>query len=608
LETTASRDGPNCGRDQIAAAYSHRINQLQQQRDQAIVQRGRYYWYLIASLIALVAFLILSFLPHLFPVWAVFVPAVAAVAAFKQARKHDRCQRDSVRLLDMYHRGLQGLQHEWMGQGDPGLDLQITSHLSARDLDLFGEGSLFELLCDVQTPAGRDILAHWLQSPASPEEVISRQDAIRSLRDRTDLREKLALLREDEASEYSWNRLREWLAASPIQFPRWAPWVGLLLSLALASVAACGWYQVIKPQETLWTMAFIGTAQGALALFLRRRVRLVLDGLQVPARRLESLCRMCLLMEGERPASPLLVQMQRRIRGSSACISRLQHLVRLREFRDNELYFYACLLLLWSTQWTMRIESWRQRHGHELIQWLTVLGEFETLMAVAAYAHENPDDPNPELTREAPLFEASGMGHPLMDPRKCVPNDLKLGTGTQFLLVTGSNMSGKSTLLRAAGVNATLAWMGAPVRAKSLRLSPLQVCASIRVDDSLLSGRSHFYAEVERLKAMLERAASGPPVFFLIDELFGGTNSADRRVAAEAVIRLLVERQAIGLVTSHDLALTEIAEKSGSKGANVHFTDSPTEAGVNFDYRLRPGKVDHSNALKIIRLIGIPLN
>ena len=169
-------------------------------------------------------------------------------------------------------------------------------------------------------------------------------------------------------------------------------------------------------------------------------------------------------------------------------------------------------------------------------------------------------------------------------------------------------MSGKSTLLRAAGLNSTLAWMGAPVRAKRLRLSPLQVCASIRVDDSLMNGRSHFYAEVERLKAMFHCAASDPPVLFLIDELFGGTNSADRRVAAEAVIRLLVERGAIGLVTSHDLALTEIAEKRELKGANVHFADLPTAEGLSFDYHLRPGKVEHSNALKIIRMMGIPLN
>jgi len=176
------------------------------------------------------------------------------------------------------------------------------------------------------------------------------------------------------------------------------------------------------------------------------------------------------------------------------------------------------------------------------------------------------------------------------------------------LLVTGSNMSGKSTLLRAVGLNATLARMGAPVRATRLRLSPLQVCASIRIDDSLLSGRSHFYAEVERLKTMFDRAASGPPVLFLIDELFGGNNSADRRVAAEAVIRLLIERQAIGLLTSHDLTLTEIPGERELKGANVHFSDLPTAEGLSFDYHLRPGKVEHSNALKIIKMMGIPLD
>lgn len=607
-EKVVSTDSAPCARDQIISTYRARIAQLERQRDRAIIQRTRCYWYLIASLITLVTSFYLYFWPHLLPLWAFVLPIAAAMVAYGEVRKRDGRARDSVRLLVLYQRRLPRLQHEWMGKGDPGLDLQMTDHLSARDLDLFGEGSLFELLCDVQTPAGREALADWLQAPAPPEEVISRQHAIRLLCDRTELRERLALLGEDEASEYSWNRLRDWLGASPVRFPPWAPWAALLLSLSMASVAACGWREVISLHDTLRLLAVIGTGEGALALFLRRRVRSILEGLGVPARRLESLRRICMLIEGERADSPLLIQIQRRLQGSPKHISSLQRLLQVREWRDNELLFWPLLLLLWSTQWTMRIERWRQRHGHELVQWLTALGEFEALMAIAVYAYENPDDPNPELAREGPLFEASGMGHPLMDARACVPNDLRLGGDTQFLLVTGSNMSGKSTLLRVTGVNATLAWMGAPVRATSLRLSQVQVCTSMRVDDSLLNGRSHFYAEVERLKSMLERAASGPPVLFLIDELFGGTNSADRRVAAEAVIRLLVERRAIGLVTSHDLALTEIAEKSGSKGANVHFTDSQADDEMHFDYRLRPGKVDHSNALKIIRLIGIPLN
>ena len=607
-ETAASTEGPESARDQIASTYRANIVQLQRQRERAILQRGRCYGYLITSLIALVASFYLSFGPHLLPLWAFFLPLVAALWAFEEERKRDSRARDSGCLHDFYRRRLQRLQHEWMGKGDPGVDLEMADHLSARDLDLFGEGSLFELLCDVQTPAGRDVLAHWLQSPAPPEEAISRQHAIRSLSGRTDLREKLALLSGDEASEYSWNRLRDWLAASPIRFPRWAPWVGLLLSLSMASVAVCGWNEVLEPHDVLRALAVIGTAEAALAFFLRRRVRVVLAGMQLPASKFESMRRMCTLVDAEPMEGPLLSRVQLRLRGLPKLVSQLQRLVRTREMRDNEWLFYPLVLLLWNTQWTMRIERWRQLHGHDLLEYLTVLGEFEALMAIAAHAYENPADAYPELVGEGPLFEATGMGHPLMDVRTCVQNDLTLGGETRFLLVTGSNMSGKSTLLRAAGLNATLALMGAPVRAARLRLSPLQVCASIRIDDSLMNGRSHFYAEVERLKAMFDRAASGPPILFLIDELFGGTNSADRRVAAEAVIRLLVERGALGLVTSHDLALTEIAEKRELKGANVHFADLPTSEGLSFDYHLSPGKVEHSNALKIIRMMGIPLN
>lgn len=203
-------------------------------------------------------------------------------------------------------------------------------------------------------------------------------------------------------------------------------------------------------------------------------------------------------------------------------------------------------------------------------------------------------------------MEAIALGHPLMDRRTCVCNDLLLTEQKRFLLLTGSNMSGKSTLLRAVGLNATLAWMGAPVYAKRLRLSRLQVCASIRIQDSLLDGSSRFYAEVQRLKAMLDLEKDGKPVLFLIDELFGGTNSADRRVAAEAVIRSLVEHQGIGLVTTHDLALSEIGEMKDLKGMNVHFTDLPTADGqLKFDYRIRSGRLDHGNALKIVKMVGL---
>lgn len=600
-------NGSQSGRDRIAWSYKARIAELQHQHKTSIVQRGKYYAYGVACGIALATLIYLHFRTLLLPLWPAILPTVAGIVALREARKQERRVRDSKCLLGFYDRRLQRAQHDWMGKGDPGLDLQIADHLSARDLDLFGKGSLFELLCDVETPSGREALAAWLQRPAAPDEVLLRQQAILSLRDRTDLREKLTLQREGEPSRFSWDTLVGWLVSSPVKFPRWLPWIALLLSLSMGVVALCGSKGVLEPRNAVWLAVAVGGAEATLALTFRRPVRFVLTGLHLPARKIEAMRRMCALLDGERFESPLLVLMQNKLRGSADRIARFQKLVRLRELRDSEYLFYPLAALLWSTQFTIRIELWRQRHGSELVEWLTVLGEFEALVAIAAYAYENPQDPFPEFVSCGPLFDATGMGHPLLDVRTCVQNDLKLGLETQFLLVTGSNMSGKSTLLRAAGLNATLAWMGAPVRATSLRLSQVQVCASIRVDDSLLNGQSRFYAEVERLKAIFELTISGPPVFFLIDELFGGTNSADRRVAAEAVIRLFVERQAIGLVTSHDLSLAEIPEKPELKGTNVHFTDSPSDEGLRFDYRLRTGKADRSNALKIIRLIGIPL-
>jgi MutS domain V len=595
-------------RSQVVSSYSARIAHLQQQHLQAVIQRRRSSEYIAASVICTAAFLYLCFSLHSLPVWAAALPVIAAIVALTYARKCNRQTRDYLKLLDSYRRRIQCIQQEWMGNGDPGVDLKSPNHLSAYDLDLFGEGSLFELLCDVGSPAGRDALAQWLQNPCSRAEAISRQEAIRSLTFRSSLREKLALARSGEANEYSWDRLRGWFVAVPVYFPIWAPGLLRLLSTLMVLSAAAGFVHLMSAGEVLWVIALAGLPEGVLALFLHHRVQSVLEGLYLSSRQLESLRQLCSLFESECLESPLLTHMKQTLQGASKLISRLQRLVAKRELRYNEWFCWPAIFLAWNSQCSMQIERWRQQHGHTLVQLLNVLGEFEALMALAAYAYENPEDSYPELVEEGPRFEATGLGHPLMDVRSCVRNDLKLGGEVRFLLVTGSNMSGKSTLLRATGLNATLAWMGAPVRASHLRLSPLKVCASIRINDSLMSGRSHFLAEVERLKATLDCAASPTPVLFLIDELFSGTNSADRRVAAEAVIRLLVQRRAIGMVTSHDLSLAEIAENRESRGLNVHFAHLSSAEGLVFDYHLQPGKVEQSNALKIIRMIGIPIN
>ena len=593
-------------RNQVVCFYQARVQELVRFRALATASRARYLLVVLVLSVALAILLLLSFGIAVLPFWLAALPLLPGIVSLERARRSQARAREMNGLVGMYQRRLARAQHEWMGKGDPGIDLRMPDHLNARDLDLFGDGSMFELLCDVDTPAGRETLATWFQNPASRTEAISRQKSIQSLRDRMDLRERLALLREGEASEYSWNALREWLVADPVMLPRWMPSSLPFLPLTMILVAGCRWAGFLQGITAVWLIAALVVVEVVLVVFLRRRILSILFDLHLPARKVESLRRLCAFIREEHWENPRLVDLQGKLRGSSERIAGLQRLVRLLKLRDSDFLVWPYLLLAGTTQVASRIEWWRQRHGRELVEWITVLGEFEVLMAIAAYAYENPDDPFPEFVDGTTLFEAKDLGHPLIDPQKCISNDLVLDRETRFLMVTGSNMSGKSTLLRAVGLNATLAWMGAPVRASQLRISPVQVCTSIRIDDSLLDGTSRFYAEVQRLKVVLDLARSGAPVLFLIDELFAGTNSADRRVAAEAVIRALLDHQAIGLVTSHDLALSEIGEMQKLKGANVHFTDLATTDGpMMFDYRIHEGRLEHGNALKIIRLVGL---
>jgi DNA mismatch repair ATPase MutS len=253
------------------------------------------------------------------------------------------------------------------------------------------------------------------------------------------------------------------------------------------------------------------------------------------------------------------------------------------------------------------VESWRRHNGAAVRRWLTATGEIEALCSLASHAFEHPDDPFPEFTAEGPWFEAEGIAHPFLPESRVVRNDARIGGELRLLVVSGSNMSGKSTLLRTLGINAVLAQAGAPVRARRLRMSRLAVGASIRITDSLQGGVSRFYAEILRLRQILDLTGAGTPVLFLIDEFLHGTNSHDRRIGAEAVVRSLVERGAIGLITTHDLALADIAAVLGERAANVHFEDQIENRQIHFDYVLRPGVVRKSNAIELMRSVGLEI-
>jgi hypothetical protein len=524
---------------------------------------------------------------------------------------HDRILRDrelAQRAVRYYERGLARIEDRWAGTGEPGDRFHDPAHPYAEDLDLFGKGGLFELLSTARTRAGENTLARWLLQSAPPEIVLERQAAVAELRPKLDLREDLALLGEDVRACGDPKALIAW-AESPPVLVRGA---GRIAATALSlTMLICGcywaWASSIPSRVAFLCVLAINSAFG---LAFRRRVLTVIVRVDEAQRDLSLLAKVLARLERERFTCPRLTQLRTALESTpeaSRRIGRLNRWMELLDSRENWLMRVVGPPLLYATQVTFAIEAWRADSGPQVRGWIEAAGEFEALSALAGYAYEHPQDPFPEISAAAgPCFEVEGLGHPLLPAARCVRNDLRLGGGLCLLVVSGSNMSGKSTLLRSVGVSAVMAMAGAPVRATRLRVSSLSVGASIRSSDSLQDGTSRFYAEITRLRKLVDLAAAGS-LLFLIDELLNGTNSHDRQIGAEAVVRGLVNRGAIGLVTTHDLALTQITAALEPRGANVHFEDHLEDDKITFDYRMRPGVVTKSNALELMRSVGLDI-
>ncbi len=538
-------------------------------------------------------------------IWAilalvVFVPAVIAhgrvVAGLRRA----------VGISAHHERGLARLDDRWSGAGAAGTRFLDEEHPYAADLDLFGVGSLFERLCMARTASGEATLASWLLRPAPPDEVARRHEAVAELRSKLDFREDLALLGDDIRSGVAPESLAAW-GATPHRRPSTATrWLVGLVAAATA-LAIVGWFMEATGGVPLVALLAV---EAAIAYGLAGRSRRALEEVEDRAVELATLAGLLARIERERFDSPRLVELHAALgdagRPASARIARLAGQVRWLESRHNVFFALFGSLLLWKTQFALAIGSWRATEGASIGRWLEVVGQFEAYVSLASYAYENPGDPFPEIVGAGPCLEGEGVGHPLLAADRCVRNDLALGEALRVLAVSGSNMSGKSTWLRTVGINAVLAQAGAPVRARRFRISPLAIGGTLRVHDSLQAGRSRFYAEILRLKQLVDLSKQPPPLLFLIDEVLHGTNSADRLLGAEAVIRSLIGRGAIGLFTTHDLTLAEIADRLGPIAVNVHFADHLDDDGrLAFDYRMRPGVVRQSNALALMRAVGL---
>jgi len=547
----------------------------------------------------------------LFPPYWLILPVVVYLALAVLHEFTLRARNRSELASEYYRRGLARIEDRWSGTGKTGERFLERKYLYAEDLDIFGKGSLFELLSQARLPMGENVLAEWLCAPSNPETILERQVLVTELRDNLELREYLAVTGEALRSRLAPESLTEWAEGAPV-LPG-GPWRGIAVALSFVAIAAIIFLFTNRIYTPLLSVLAI---EVTMRRWLRRRAEQVMKGVACNAEGLLLFAQVLERFEHEKFASAKLQAMAASLRGerlhrqpASQLVRKLARIVYWIDGEHSLLGHLAEVPFLYSVQVGFAAEAWRRRWGRELRSWTTAAGEMEALLSLAAYAYEHPQDPFPTFVdglTAGPLFHGVELGHPLLADAKCVRNSVSLDQNTRVLLVSGSNMSGKSTFLRTVGINAVLAMAGAPICGKSLQLSSLALGTRIRSGDSLQEGRSNFYTEILHIRRVFElMKQSNYPLLFLFDELLEGTNSIDRRIGAQSLLEALLKNGAIGIVTTHDLALTEIGAALGAPLRNMHFADQVVAGEMVFDYRLRDGIVTKSNALELMRLVGL---
>ena len=557
--------------------------------------------------------------------WAGVAALVVAFAVLVVVHARVHAKKDEKQAAVRFHeRALARMAGKWRTFASNGQRFAVETHPYGGDLDVFGRSSLFQLVDATSTRYGEEVLARWLSGEdlatlKSDAEfrgaVEKRQAAVRDLSKRLRLREELAvvgsLLDEDKPD--------------PRPFVMWAGQSGASEGGALAPTLKIP--ALILPILTVGALVLSGMGlahrmafllpfilEVGLLAALRPRMHKILEAASSKESALSRYGGMLALIENEKFEAPALDALQARLRESGASSTRemaaLSRIVGFLDARNNEVFrFFIGPALMWDLWCALALDAWRRRAGKAVFGWFRALAELEALASLAGFAYERPDHVFPELSEE-PVFEAEALGHPLIEAGKRVANDVALKGPGHALVVTGSNMSGKSTLLRALGVNAVLANAGAPVCAKRLRIGRLDVATSMRVSDSLEEGTSRFYAELKKLKLVLDLAkgsgkAERGTVLFLLDEILHGTNTRERLIGARAILKELLARKAMGAVSTHDLGLGDLEEEMPDAVRNVHFEEQVKGEEMSFDYRLREGIVQSSNALRLMKIVGL---
>ncbi len=542
--------------------------------------------------------------------WATLFSSLAAIVLFfflvKKNISHEKRKKNLSVQLKIAEGELLALQHSFL-HFENGKQFLDTDHFFTYDLDVFGEGSLFQFLNRTATQGGRHKLAGWLtRPPLNKTEIEKKQEAIKELSRTPEWRLKFLSngLLFEETEEMS-REIKNWSATE----------------LGLKNQAATKWLIILLPMLTIVSLipAFTGhsnlfiyitiLSQWVLMFFYGKRIRQYFRFFGKKSGLLEKYMQLLLLIEKNRFQSDPLQGLQQRIKSpdsASHVFNRLKKLVREFEYRGNIIVgFLLNSIFLWDIRCAYRLWEWHNKHHKKLTVWLDTIAETDALISLANFADNHPGFVFPKICDDGFVYQAKQLGHPLLNPEKRVCNDFQVNGWSKVTIVTGANMAGKSTFLRTVGVNLILAQIGAPVCAGEMKFTPIKIYTNMRTTDSLLKDESYFFAELKRIKGVLDRLQSGERIFVILDEMLKGTNSVDKLNGSKELIRKLIEFKSVSLIATHDLKLSEMEKEFPGQVNNKCFEIRIENNELVFDYKLSNGVTQTMNASFLMKKMGI---
>lgn len=590
--------------------YNHRLSTISAKQQQLNRKKNAYGFLRLALMAAMIASVYFLW-PH--GLLFVFAAIMVIGLVFTRVLYRDIANKESIThhtlLAGINEAELKALQHDYYHFAN-GQQFVPKDHYYANDMDIFGQASLYQFTNRTVSEMGEATLAAWLLQPATAAEIMERQQAIKELAGKMEWLQGLqANGKENPVQLATGQRLQHWLW-EPASFSTgklWR-WIRYVLPVISTAVTLLTIFEVLSMPVFYVTMVVMAL----VALPPEKKISKLHERLSKMVDELDTLSRSIACIEAAQFESPLLLKLQQQYRHeklrASQQIASLKKILDRLDVRFNlVLVFPLNLLFLWDIQQVIALDEWKKKNTAEVRHWFDTLGLFEALGSFAVLHHNNPTWVFPELRTAYFSLEAIAMGHPLLAPARSVVNPVNIEKSASVMLVTGSNMAGKSTYLRSAGTNVILAMAGAPVCAQSFKLSPVQLISSMRVADNLEESTSTFYAELKKLKTIIEKVNAHEDVFILLDEILRGTNSMDRHTGTEALIRQLVREGAAAILATHDLDLAEMQQNLPDNISNYHFDVQVHNEELFFDYKLKPGVCNSLNASILMKKIGLEL-